>query len=108
MNTENNIFEIKDVNYSYLGKFPALCGMNLAIHKGERIALLGANGSGKSSLLHLLDGLAFPQEGEIRFMGQRLSEESLKDKAFNSYFRKTVGLVFQNSDIQLFSPTVCD
>ncbi len=105
---EQNVFEVKDLTYSCLGKFPALCGIDLDINERERIALLGANGSGKSSLLNILNGLAFPQKGEIRFRGQRLSEESLRDEGFNGLFRRTVGFVFQNSDAQLFSSTVWD
>jgi len=105
---QKEIFKVKEVSYSCLGKFPALCGVNLEVQERERISFLGANGSGKSSLLHILNGLVFPQEGEIKFLGQVLSEETLRDEEFNGFFRKTVGLVFQNSDIQLFSSTVWD
>ncbi len=105
---KQNVFEVKGVSYSCLDRFPALCGVSLKVAEKESIALLGANGSGKSSLLHVLNGLVFPQEGEVRFHGQRLSEEALNDGEFNGYFRKTVGLIFQNSDVQLFSPTVWD
>jgi cobalt/nickel transport system ATP-binding protein len=108
LNMDQKIFEVKDVNYSCLGKFPALCGVNLEIRARERISVLGANGSGKSSLLHMLNGLVFPQKGEVRFLGRPLSEDVLRNQEFNSFFRRTVGLVFQNSDIQLFSPTVRD
>jgi cobalt/nickel transport system ATP-binding protein len=52
--------------------------------------------------------LAFPQKGEIRFCGQPLTEERLRDSEFAYPFRRRVGLVFQNPDIQLFSPTVFD
>ena len=45
------IFELKDVEYSYLGKFPALCGVTMTIRSGEKIAVIGANGTGKSTLL---------------------------------------------------------
>ena len=92
MKREQIVFEVKDVSYSYLGKFPALCGVNLDVKGGERIALLGANGSGKSSLLHILNGLVFPEKGEIRFLGQKLSEEVLLDETFNGDFRKAVAL----------------
>ena len=53
----NIIFELKDVCFSYLGKFPALCAIDITIDEGQKIAVIGANGSGKSTLLHLLDGL---------------------------------------------------
>jgi len=108
LNMDQKIFEVKDVNYSCLGKFPALSGVNLEIRARERISVLGANGSGKSSLLHMLNGLVFPEKGEVRFLGRLLSEDVLRNEEFNSLFRRTVGLVFQNSDIQLFSPTVRD
>ena len=108
LNMDQKIFEVKDVNYSCLGKFPALSGVNLEIRARERISVLGANGSGKSSLLHVLNGLVFPEKGEVRFLGRLLSEDVLRNEEFNSLFRRTVGLVFQNSDIQLFSPTVRD
>jgi len=108
LNMDQNIFEVKDVDYSCLGKFPALSGVNLEIRAREQISVLGANGSGKSSLLHVLNGLVFPQKGEVRFLGKCLTEDILQNQEFNSLFRRTVGLVFQNSDIQLFSPTVRD
>jgi len=105
---DEKVFEVKNVDYSCLGKFPALSGVNLEIRARERISVLGANGSGKSSLLHMLNGLIFPQQGEVRFMGRLLSEDVFRNEEFNSFFRRTVGFVFQNSDIQLFSPTVRD
>lgn len=108
MNGDRYVFEVKGVSYSCLDKFPALCDVSLEIGEKESIVLLGANGSGKSSLLHILNGLVFPQKGEVLFQGKRLTEESLGDEEFNGFFRKTVGLIFQNSDVQLFSPTVWD
>ena len=53
------IFELKNVHYSYLGKFPAVCGVDMTIRKGEKIAIIGANGTGKSTLLHLWMALFF-------------------------------------------------
>jgi cobalt/nickel transport system ATP-binding protein len=100
------IFELKDVYYSYLGKYPALCGVDINIRQGERITIIGANGSGKSTLLHMLDGLIFPDKGVIKAFGKELKESRFNDEGFSMDFRKKVGLVFQNSDIQLFCPTV--
>ncbi|RJO63660.1 MAG: ABC transporter ATP-binding protein [Candidatus Omnitrophota bacterium] len=102
----NSIFELKDVRFTYLGKFPALCGIDLIVSKGEKIAVVGANGSGKSTLLHLLDGLIFPDKGTIRAFGQELKEGVFNDESFSRDFRKKVGLVFQNPEVQLFCPTV--
>ncbi|MBN1548544.1 MAG: ABC transporter ATP-binding protein [Syntrophaceae bacterium] len=102
------LFELRGVVYSYLGKFPALGGVEITITKGHRISVIGANGSGKSTLLHLLDGLIFADQGSVRFLGGELNEARFRDESFSRDFRRTVGLVFQNPDIQLFCPTVKD
>jgi cobalt/nickel transport system ATP-binding protein len=101
-----SIFELRDVYFSYLGKYPALCGINMAIRQGERITIIGANGSGKSTLLQMLDGLIFPDKGIMKAFGRELYETLFNNEGFSMKFRKKVGLVFQNSDIQLFCPTV--
>lgn len=102
------LYEVRSVSYSYLGRFAALKNINLAIRRGERIALLGANGSGKSTLLLVLAGLICPDEGTVMFSGSPLTEEALLDAAFQRTFRGSVGLIFQNSDIQLFNSSVRD
>jgi cobalt/nickel transport system ATP-binding protein len=104
------IFRLKDVSYSYLDKFPALDEVNLSIRQGEQIAVLGANGSGKSTLLKLLNGLIFPTSGMIKAFGQILAEETLDggNEEFAQYFRKKIGFLFQDPDVQLFCPTVFD
>jgi cobalt/nickel transport system ATP-binding protein len=102
------IFELNEVYYSYLSRFPALCGIDLRIKKGEKIAVIGANGTGKSTLLQLLDGLIFPDKGSIRAFGVELSEKAFNEEAFSLDFRKKVGFVFQNPEVQLFCPSVKD
>jgi len=103
---DNFIFELKDVHFSYLGKFPALCGVDINIKQGGKIAVIGANGSGKSTLLHLLDCLIFADKGIIKAFGMQLSENDFNNEGFSRDFRSRVGLVFQNPDVQLFCPTV--
>jgi cobalt/nickel transport system ATP-binding protein len=100
------IFELHDVYFSYLGRYPALCGIDIHVRPGERITLVGANGSGKSTLLQMLDGLIFPDRGILKAFGSELAEDRFNHDGFSKTFRKKVGLVFQNSDIQLFCPTV--
>lgn len=100
------IFELKDIYFSYLGKFPALCGVSIAVEQGQKISVIGANGSGKSTLLHILDGIIFADKGSVKFRGQELKEDSFRDENFSKNFRRSVGLVFQNPDVQLFCPTV--
>jgi cobalt/nickel transport system ATP-binding protein len=101
------LFEVDRVTYCYEG-VTAVDDLSLRIPEGSRIALLGANGSGKSTLLRMLDGLLFGQSGAILFRGEELCEEHLSDDAFAFPFRRTVGMVFQNPDVQLFNPTVFD
>jgi len=101
------VFEVRDITFRYT-KVIALDGLSLTITAGKRVALLGANGSGKSTLLRLLDGLAFPEKGSILFNGESLAEDRLQEPEFGFQFRRRVGLVFQNPDVQLFSPTVFD
>jgi cobalt/nickel transport system ATP-binding protein len=106
MTAETIIFKCHDLHYAYQGKFPALCGIDMTIAAGERVALVGANGTGKSTLLNLLDALIFADQGSIAFRGKILSEAAFRNEPFSMDFRKQVGLVFQNPDIQLFCPTV--
>ncbi|MDD1752186.1 MAG: energy-coupling factor ABC transporter ATP-binding protein [Methanotrichaceae archaeon] len=103
------IFDLRNVSYSYMGKIDALNSISLKVHQGEQVCIMGANGSGKSTLLAVIDGLVFPTSGEYYAFDTLVSEplfDSIKDNEFRYQFRKKVGFVFQNSDIQLFSPTV--
>lgn len=103
---EGLVFACRDLRYSYLDRFPALAGVSLDLRAGERVALLGANGCGKSTLLKALDGLVHPQQGTFHAFGVPITEDSLEDEDVNRDFRSRVGFVFQNSDTQVFSPTV--
>jgi cobalt/nickel transport system ATP-binding protein len=100
------LFTLNDVFYSYPGGIPALCGLTLSVNPGERAAVIGANGTGKSTLLSLLDALIFADKGEVRAFGKPITEGSMNDAEFQRFYRKKAGFVFQNPDIQLFCPTV--
>ena len=100
------IFELRDVCFAYLGQLPALGGLDITIEEGQNIAVIGANGSGKSTLLHLLNALIFADKGSVKFLGKELKEVLFNDENFSKSFRRSVGLVFQNPDVQLFCPTV--
>lgn len=102
------LFRVNELSYCYQGRFAALDRIDLTIEQGESVALLGANGCGKSTLLKLLDGLIFPDTGSISAFGVPLSEDRLEEETFRRQFRSRVGFIFQNSDVQLFCPTVAD
>ncbi len=101
-------FSLRNIVYSYNSGTPVLNDLTLDFQPGERTVVLGANGTGKSTLLSLLDGLVFPGAGTLHAFGKPLSEAMLEDRAFSMDFRKRVAFVFQNPDVQLFSSTVWD
>jgi cobalt/nickel transport system ATP-binding protein len=101
------VFEVSAVTWRY-ESVTALDSVSLLMERGKRFALLGANGSGKSTLLRLLDGLQFAQSGTVSFHGQPIDQKRFEDNNFAFDFRRRVGLVFQNPDVQLFNPTVFD
>jgi cobalt/nickel transport system ATP-binding protein len=104
--TADAVFRCRDLSYAYLDRFPALKNVSVDVVRGEKVALLGANGCGKSTLLKVLDGLIFPTTGQIHVFGEQVTEDALEDERFSAGFRSRVGFVFQNSDAQVFSPTV--
>ncbi len=70
-----NIVEISGVAFSY-GDSPVLRNINLTIHQGDYLGLIGPNGSGKTTLLRIILGLLQPQTGEVRIFGKKLREFS--------------------------------
>ena len=108
------ILRVEKVSYLYYDRIPALIDISLSISAGERFAVIGANGSGKSTLLQIMGGLICPSrpsgstEGTVYFKGNEVSEKTLHSEEFLRYFRGSVGFVFQDSDVQLFCPTVLD
>jgi len=103
-----NIICLEGISYSYYDKVAAVRDVNLTIREGERFSIIGANGSGKSTLLQIMNGLIHQTKGEYFFRGREISAQALKDKGFLRFFRERVGYVFQDSDVQLFCPTVLD
>lgn len=96
------IIQTENLCYSYEDGTRALNGVSIAIPKGGRVALLGANGSGKSTFFLCLNGVLKPQEGCIRYNGEtvRYAKKQLKQ------LRKNVGIVFQDPETQLFCANV--
>lgn len=97
------LIEAIDLFFAYPHRPPVLKGASFVLEQGERVGLVGANGSGKSTFLQLLVGLHRPQKGILRIFGQpRTTEKDFEE------VRRRVGLVFQDPDDQLFSPTVLE
>ena len=67
-------------------------GLDIAVAKGETVAILGASGAGKSTLLHLLGGLDVPSAGEVFVAGQKMS--ALSDAARGRLRNKSLGFVY--------------
>ena len=97
-----NIVEFNNIEYSYPDGTKAINGIDLEIKKGEILALMGENGSGKSTIYKLLTGIIKPLKGNIFVKGSKL--EYNKKGLYN--LRKNVGIIFQQSDDQLFSADV--
>ncbi|MEH7252104.1 energy-coupling factor ABC transporter ATP-binding protein [Neobacillus niacini] len=98
-----SVVSLKNVSFHYENQSDyALDNVSLDIYEGEWLAIVGHNGSGKSTMAKLLNGLQFPQQGEITVCGNRLNEESIWE------IRKKLGMVFQNPDNQFVGTTVQD
>jgi|SRR5690625_133618 len=99
----NPIIEFKNVSFRYGENAPwVLQNCSFTIYENESVAVIGHNGSGKSTIAKLMNGLLFPQKGEIWIDGKLLTEDSVWE------IRKDVGMVFQNPDNQFVGATVQD
>jgi cobalt/nickel transport system ATP-binding protein len=96
------VLDLRGVAYAYPGGHQALFGVDLHVHRGERVALLGPNGAGKTTLVLHLNGILTPGRGSVTVSGLPVAPENLLE------VRRRVGIVFQDPDDQLFMPTVHD
>ncbi len=96
------MIELRGLCYRYPDGTEALRGVSLRVAPGEKLALVGPNGAGKSTLLLHLNGVLRSTGGEVLVDGQPISEGTLRQ------VRSRIGMVFQDPDDQLFSPTVFD
>jgi cobalt/nickel transport system ATP-binding protein len=96
------ILAARGLEYRYPGNIAALAGADLTVRQGRRLALLGANGCGKTTLLLHLNGTLKPTRGEVWLDGR---PAGYGHRALTKW-RGRVGLVMQEPDDQLFSSTV--
>ena len=95
------LIEVDNLHYSYEDGTHALQGITFRLYPGECVALLGANGSGKTTFALHLNGL-LTGEGRVAVCGMTLDRDHLPE------IRRKIGMVFQDSDEQLFMPTVLE
>ncbi|RWZ52095.1 energy-coupling factor ABC transporter ATP-binding protein [Halobacillus fulvus] len=95
--------EFRNVSFRYQEDSPwVLKNVSFTIGSDEWVAIIGHNGSGKSTIAKLMNGLLFPQEGEILVDGETVKPDTIWN------IRKRVGMVFQNPDNQFVGTTVKD
>ncbi|ADO77651.1 energy-coupling factor ABC transporter ATP-binding protein [Halanaerobium praevalens] len=95
------MIKVKNLAFSYEKDDCILEDFNFSLKKGDRIALIGDNGCGKTTFFKLIMGLLKPDAGQIKIFGQKRE----KEEDFIE-IRERIGYLFQDSDNQLFSPTV--
>ncbi|MCO6530318.1 energy-coupling factor ABC transporter ATP-binding protein [Lactobacillus sp.] len=104
--TKDNIIKIKNISFTYPeSDSPAIDQLSFEIPRGSWTSIIGHNGSGKSTIVRLINGLLVPNENEDSFIevdGTKLTDDSVWD------IRNKVGVVFQNPDNQFVGATVAD
>jgi cobalt/nickel transport system ATP-binding protein len=95
-----HLLETRNLTYVYPGNVTGLEGVNFIAPRNARIAVIGANGAGKSTLFKPFNGILKPTSGQVLVHGEPITRANIRE------VRKMVGVVFQNADDQIFSPTV--
>lgn len=94
------VLRVRDLRFKYNDEKHALNGVDLEIEEGEKIAVLGSNGAGKSTFFLNINGVLKPHSGEIFYRGEKINRKNL------NHLRKNVGIVFQDADNQIIASTV--
>ncbi len=97
---EKPILNVEDLHYVYGNGKAALEGVSVDIYEGEKIAIIGSNGSGKSTFFLNINGVFTPAHGKIFYRGTAVNKKNLKG------LRKNIGIVFQDADNQIIASTV--
>ncbi len=97
---KKELLNIEHMCFSYEEGKRALDDVSLQVAEGERIAVLGENGAGKSTFFLNLNGVRVPESGTIRLMGEEITKKNRKQ------LHKEVGIVFQDADNQIIASTV--
>src|SRR5579863_7179610 len=97
----SRIVEVRNLSYTYEDGTRALDAVDFDLEGGARVVLFGANGSGKTTFVHHLNGI-LRGTGSVVVDGLPVTDKNLRE------IRKRVGLVFQESDNQLFMPSLIE
>lgn len=97
---DNSVISLEDVTFTYDGKNNTLENINLKIHKGDVVALVGANGCGKSTLAKIISGIYKPTKGSVLWEGKEYSTQIKKE------IQTELGIAFQ--DFYMFHASIMD
>lgn len=101
MDNNGVLIDLKGIYFGYPTNPNLLNGLNFILHQGDRIGIIGTNGCGKTTLFHIIMGLISPEKGTVFILGkERTSQHDFVE------VRKKIGFLFQDSDDQLFCPSV--
>ena len=99
---------LSDVTFVYAKGVVALNHVSFSIPAGKRTCVVGANGSGKSTVASILSGLSAPDEGTVTFLGTTVVNDGQVDFEAYKTIRSQLGLVFQNPEDQIICSVVAD
>lgn len=94
------ILKAENLYYTYGSGKTVLNGISADVYEGQKIAVVGSNGSGKSTFFLNINGVLSPDRGKITYRGTIISKKNLKE------LRKNIGIVFQDADNQIIASTV--
>lgn len=102
---DNTVLCLENISYKYpASKSYAIDNLSIKIQSGEKIAVLGKNGMGKSTLLFISNGVLSAQNGEVFLNGRKITDK----KSDLNFLRQNIGLVFQDPEMQFIAPTVAE
>lgn len=96
---KEKLLQVKDLSFAYEKK-QVLRNISISISRGEKIAIMGSNGAGKSTFFLNLNGVLWPDGGEVILDGKRIDRKNIQE------LRRKVGFVFQDADSQIIASTV--
>lgn len=96
---KEKLLQVKDLSFAYEKK-PVLKNISVSVSRGEKVAIMGSNGAGKSTFFLNLNGVLWRDSGEILLDGKRIEKKNITE------LRKRVGFVFQDADSQMIAATV--